>query len=82
MKEKIEKIISENSTEEFNKAYGNGNFISSDAIGVIADEIVKLFAIPDVVDCSTCKHRKLKTWQEPCLSCDVEEGTNYESAIV
>jgi len=27
-------------------ADGNGNFISSDAIGVIADEIVKLFAIP------------------------------------
>ncbi len=48
MKQNIENIIAENSVETTNKEYGNGIFISTDAISDIAQGIVKLFAIPRV----------------------------------
>lgn len=44
--------------------------------------IVKLFAIPDIVDCSTCKHQKVSKYVAPCYGCRDNDGyDNFSSAI-
>lgn len=48
MKEKIAKIISENSVDMNNPEYGDGLFFDNDTLDIITEELVKLFAIPDV----------------------------------
>lgn len=49
MIEDIKQIIADNSEEKHFVEYGKGVFATEDAVDVIAEEIVKLFAIHNVV---------------------------------
>lgn len=48
MKEKILKIINDNSVPHQSSEYGEGIFTDIDAVNDIVESVVKLFAIPDV----------------------------------
>ena len=40
-------------------------------------------ATPEVMDCSTCKHREVSKYVEPCYGCRDNDGyDHYASAIV
>lgn len=44
---------------------------------------IKALAIPVVRDCSTCKHKSVSKYVEPCYGCrDDDKYDNYQSAIV
>lgn len=74
MKQNIENIIAENSVETTNKEYGNGIFISTDAVSNIAQDIVKLFSIP-VVMLQGEQLQALEDLKEWCYD-NANEGNN------
>ena len=60
----------------------SNKFILKDAIDQLQEQ-VKLFAIPVVMDCGTCKHQEASKYVEPCYGCRDNDGyDNFESAIV
>ena len=49
----------------------------------LVESIEKLCNIPLVMDCSTCKHREVSKYVEPCYGCrDNGSYDHYASAIV
>jgi len=49
----------------------------------LSTELVKNNGVlPVVIDCSTCKHREVSKYVEPCYGCRDNDGyDNHESAI-
>lgn len=58
--------INENSEYKHFVEYGEGRFITSDAVEAIAESLVKKFNLPVVMQsCDTCKHLSTcRFWQE------------------
>ena len=58
MKDKILKVISDNSVPKHFCEYGEGIFADINAVDSMAEEIVKLFSIPVVVvsEAELCEH--------------------------
>ena len=71
----LKEIIAENSEEKHFVEYGKGIFATDDAVDIIAQEIVKLFTIPDVSSryCTVYKNKNECTWynkdRQTCKTC-------------
>ena len=84
--ENIEELLRDAFRAGMNKgshqSYFDAPLDETEYVDSIKDKL-KLFFIPVVMDCSTCKHKAVSKYVEPCYGCRDNDGyDNFESAIV